>query len=378
MTTPATYEALDFVVRRDDVRVHACWPVAWSRAHAGQVLLRVDRFGFTANNITYVTLGDRLSYWSFFPAADGWGRIPVWGFATVLESACDGIAAGERFFGYYPMSSHVVMEPTRVTPVGFVDGIGHRRELPPLYNHYIRTTADPTYAEATESEHVLLRPLFITSFALDDWLFDNALFGARAVLISSASSKTAYGLAFLLTERKRREGGAFEVIGLTSRKNRPFVERLGTYETVVTYEDVASLPPDTPAVLVDLTGDARLVGDVHRHYGERLRCSSSVGFSHWEAVDRDEPKTGLPGARSELFFAPTQIRKRSVEWGAAEFQRRFASALHRFVAATRDPARSWLRIVEAGGPEAVARVYLDTLEGRVTPDQGHVLSLLPP
>ena len=66
MTTPATTEALDFVVRRDDVRVHACRPAARSRPHAGQVLLRIDRFGFTANNITFVTLGDRFSYWSFF------------------------------------------------------------------------------------------------------------------------------------------------------------------------------------------------------------------------------------------------------------------------------------------------------------------------
>jgi len=375
MTTPATTEALDFVVRRDDVRVHACRPAARSRPHAGQVLLRIDRFGFTANNITYVTLGDRFSYWSFFPAADGWGRIPVWGFATVLESACDGIVAGERFFGYYPMSSHAVMEPTRVTPVGFVDGISHRRELPPLYNRYIGTTSDPAYAEAAESEQALLRPLFITSFALDDWLFDNALFGARVVLISSASSKTAYGLAFLLAERKRREGVAFEVIGLTSGRNRGFVERLGTYDRVVTYEEVPSLPADMPTVLVDLTGDTRLVAGVHRRLGEGLRRSSSVGFSHWEAVDRDEPETELPGARSELFFAPAQIRKRSVELGPAEFQRRFASALRRFVAATRDPVRGWLRIVEAGGPDAVARVYLDMLEGQTSPDQGHVLSL---
>ena len=372
--TKRTDEGLDFVVRRDDPRVHACWPAPRGRANVGQVLLRIDCFGFTANNITYVTLGERFSYWNFFPAASGWGRIPVWGFATILESACESIETGERFFGYYPMSSHVLMEPTRVTPTGYVDGIGHRRELPPLYNHYTRTTTDSTYAEATEPEHALLRPLFITSYVVDDWLWDNALFGARAVVVSSASSKTAYGLAFLLTERKRCEGVACEVIGLTSRKNRPFVERLGTYDRVVTYEDIASLP-DTPAVLVDLTGDTGLVRAVHHHFGERLLRSISVGFSHREAVERDRSNTDPTGARFELFFAPTQIRKRSLEWGASEFQRRFGSALHRFVAAATDPALGWLRIVEAHGPEAVARTYVDTLDGRVAPDQGHVLSL---
>jgi hypothetical protein len=298
----------------------------------------------------------------------------VWGFATILESACESIEMGERFFGYYPMSSHVLMEPTRVTPAGYVDGIGHRRELPALYNHYIRTTMDSTYGEATEPEHALLRPLFITSYVVDDWLWDNALFGARAVVVSSASSKTAYGLAFLLTERNRCEGGACEVIGLTSRKNRPFVERLGTYDRVATYEDVPSLP-DTPAVLVDLTGDAGLMRAVHGHFGERLLRGISLGFSHREAVERHQSKTDPPGAPFELFFAPTQIRKRSLEWGAAEFQRRFGSALHRFLAAARDPERGGLRIVEARGPEAVARTYVDTLDGRVAPDQGHVLSL---
>jgi len=52
----------------------------------------------------------------------------------------------------------------------------------------------------------LLRPLFITSYVVDDWLWDNALFGAHAVVVSSPSSKTAFGLAFLLTERKQCEG----------------------------------------------------------------------------------------------------------------------------------------------------------------------------
>ena len=57
--TKRTDEGLDFVVRRDDPRVHACWPAPRGRANVGQVLLRIDRFGFTANNITYVTFGER-------------------------------------------------------------------------------------------------------------------------------------------------------------------------------------------------------------------------------------------------------------------------------------------------------------------------------
>ena len=35
----------------------------------------------------------------------------------------------------------------------------------------------------------------------------------------------------------------------------------------------------------------------------------------------------------------------------------------------------WLKVTEGRGPAAVQQVYLDTLNGRVPPDQGHILSL---
>jgi hypothetical protein len=35
----------------------------------------------------------------------------------------------------------------------------------------------------------------------------------------------------------------------------------------------------------------------------------------------------------------------------------------------------WLKVIEGRGPPAVKQVYLDTLNGRVPPDQGHILSL---
>ena len=44
----------------------------------------------------------------------------------------------------------------------------------------------------------MYRPLFFTSFMLADQLEDNDWFGAEVLVLSSASSKTAYGTAFLL------------------------------------------------------------------------------------------------------------------------------------------------------------------------------------
>ena len=98
----------DFLVQRDDLRA---WKVTDGDADEapgpGEVRLRVERFALTANNLTYGLLGDRLGYWRFFAAPEGWGRLPAWGFGEVTASGVDGIGAGERFYGYFPMSSAV-------------------------------------------------------------------------------------------------------------------------------------------------------------------------------------------------------------------------------------------------------------------------------
>src|SRR5216117_3328653 len=65
----------------------------------------------------------------------------------------------------------------------------------------------------------LLRPLFMLSFLVDDFLAENEFYGAKSVMLYSASSKTAYGLAHLLHAR----GNGIKVIGLTSAGNTGFV-----------------------------------------------------------------------------------------------------------------------------------------------------------
>ena len=94
---------------------------------AGEVRLAVDSFALTANNITYAAFGDAMNYWGFFPTGDtATGCIPVWGFADVTESRCDGVAVGERFYGYWPIADEVVLQPARVNDAGFFDGAAHR------------------------------------------------------------------------------------------------------------------------------------------------------------------------------------------------------------------------------------------------------------
>ena len=89
--------AQEFVVRKDHLATTAIRALPTPPLAAGQIRLAIDRFAFTANNVTYATTGDSLGYWGFYPADDGWGRVPVWGFATVTESLQPQVDVGETF-----------------------------------------------------------------------------------------------------------------------------------------------------------------------------------------------------------------------------------------------------------------------------------------
>ena len=339
-------------------------------AAEGEVVLRIDNFAFTANNVTYAMFGDAMHYWDFFPTADpDWGVIPVWGFATVQESAVDGIAVGERFYGYFPTATHVIVQPEQVKAGGFVDAADHRTALPLVYNQYSRCSTDPGYHPKMEAQQMILRPLFFTSFLIDDFLDDNAFFGAQRVLLSSASSKTAYGTAFCLSQRKD-----VEVVGLTSAANLEFVRSLGCYHSVLTYDEVADLSGQVTTVYVDFSGNVELRRGVHTQLGEALKYSASIGGTDWQHLG----KVGdLPGPRPTLFFAPSQIKKRIAEWGGAALQGKLAAAWKDFMVPVTRPDQPWLRVLYAQGVDASLAAMLEVIEGKATPDTGHVLSLQP-
>ena len=359
---------MDLEVKRDDLHVTRVVEQPTAPLEAGEARLAVRRFGFSANNVTYAVFGDVLRYWTFFPAApdgDGWGRIPVWGFAEVVEANGSGLDDGELVYGYLPMGSELVVVPSRVGDHGFTDASPHRAGLPPAYNGYTRCASDPVYDPATEALQMLLRPLFMTDFVLDDWLADNDFFGASdgAVVLSSASSKTAFGLAHQLARREERP----EVVGLTSVGNVAFVDGLGVYDRVVTYDDIASLPAGAPAVYVDMAGDAGVRRAVHEHLSG-LAASVQVGGTHWEQVGGGGD---LPGPAPALFFAPDQIVKRREDWGPDGFESRFAGAWAAFVPVV----QGWIDVVERQGPDAVTDTYLEVLDGRADPSIAFVLSM---
>jgi hypothetical protein len=357
----------DFVVARDDLQqcrsIETQLPEA-DALPAGALLVNVERFAFTANNITYAVLGDQMKYWQLFPAPKGFGIIPVWGFGDVIASRHPNVAEGERLFGYFPMATHLVIDAGDVSKRGLRDAAAHRQGMAPVYNAYARVSGDPAFAGRQGDYQALLRPLFMLSFLVDDYLAENDFFGARRVILSSASSKTAFGLAHLLHTLRKD----IEVVGLTSTGNTDFVEKLGCYDQVVTYDRVASLASDAPVAFVDMAGNSALRATLHRHFGDQMRYSGRVGLTHRSSSD-SEPD--LPGAKPSWFFAPDQIRKRAKEWGPGGIEARFSQAWSG-LAPNLD---GWLKVIEGHGPAAVKQVYVETLAGRIPPEQGHMLSL---
>jgi Protein of unknown function (DUF2855) len=353
----------DFLVKRDNLRECQIAESSVPEPAPGQALLRVERFGLTANNVTYAVMGQIMSYWDFFPTVDGWGRVPMWGFAEVQQSEAEGVEPGTRLYGYLPPSSYLLVTPLAADQGGFLDGMPHRAVLPAAYQRYLATNADPFYEADTEELQMLLRPLFFTSFLIDDQLFDDGLTERGPIVISSASSKTAIAAAFLLAQRE-----GVELVGLTSARSAKFVEELGVYERTVTYDAIDTLPRG-PATFVDVAGDGAVRLAVHSHYGDELIHSMTVGVTHWEELGAGGGE--LPGPSPTFFFAPDRLAKRAEDWGGDGLQTRASDAWRPFCEWT----GGWLDVVSGAGFEAVQSAYLDVLEGRVEPKSAHVLSL---
>lgn len=362
-------KSTDFVVARNDLQqckfIETMLPDA-ATLPDDALLVKIERFAFTANNITYAVLGDQLKYWQLFPAPENFGNIPVWGFGEVIASRHPGIAIGERLFGYFPMATHLVIEAADVGKRGLRDAAAHRQGVAPVYNAYARVSGDPAFEGRQGDYQALLRPLFMLSFLVEDHLNENEFYGARRVMLSSASSKTAFGLAHLLHTRHRD----IRVIWLTSAANADFVRSLGCYDEVVSYDRVTSLPSDQPVAFVDMAGNSELRATLHRHFGDMTRYSGRIGLTH-RSSSPDEPE--LPGAKPAWFFAPDQIRKRAKDWGPGGIDIRFGAAWQGFA----PMLDRWLTVIEGRGEGPVMQVYRDTLAGRVPPEQGHILTLLP-
>ncbi len=364
----ANVNTIDFTVKINDLQESKFVAKTYSdELSSNQVLLEIEKISFTSNNITYGIVGEQMNYWNFFPAQHEYGIIPAWGFAKVIVSNHPGVQVGQRFYGYYPTSTHLLVTIDNVNSKGFMDKTKHRQALPPIYNFYSNTEKDPTFTPETEALIAIFRPLFVTSFLIDDYLADHNLYNATQILLTSASSKTAQALAFLLANRKKENALNFNLLGLTSNKNVEFVEQLGWYDQTISYDKISHLDATEKSVIIDFTGNHNLQFGLQMLLSDKLMYNCLVGLVDWQNLEGENP---LP-QKGAFFFAPKHAEKRQKEWGAFRFQQKIEVAWLQFVDAT----QSVISIKEHIGMERLKQLYLDMLNGKIDPKYGNIVNL---
>ncbi len=333
----------------------------------GAVRLAVESFSVTANNITYAVVGDGFGYWNFFPPKsdeDGLGIVPMWGHAKVTQSNHEDFAVGERIYGYLPMGSGLDVVPGNVTAASFSDMTDYRQPMSPVYNNYSRLAADPEHDAAREKERMIYGPLFKTGFIIDYFMRSENWFGANQVILTSASSKTAMGLASVAKQNSPQ----IKRIGLTSAGNVEFVESTGLYDKVLTYEAIGTLAIND-CVSVDFAGNADVLKKLHNHFGDTLKYSCLVGATHIEERGAFGGGADLPGPKPALFFAPDHFVAFFKEHGPVDGGTMIAKTWHGFLSAV----EGTVDIVTLKGLDAARETYLTMVGGTVDPAKGIVI-----
>ena len=366
--SPPTGKMTEVLVRRVAISSSEMRHTELPEVGPGQILFAVERFAITANNVTYAAMGDSMSYWDFFPVVrdDGpsdFGVVPVWGHARVVASRVDGLEIGERVYGYLPMASHLLVTPGGIRPGSFADTSFHRAHLAQVYNQYRRLAGDPAHGSGREDVRAVFEPLFLTSWLICAMFARECWYGAKTLVITSASSKTALALAHVV----RAKSPEITRVGLTSAGNVDFVTSTGLYDKVLTYAEVATLRGSS-AVAVDLAGSGVVLRSVHEALETGLHYSCLVGLTHWESRGG---AGDMPGPKPVLFFAPAHVQTAIAEMGGTQFAEAVAQDWRAFA----EEAVALVHIAPRDGLSAAAQAFTDLVEGRARPDVATIVHL---
>lgn len=357
------------IVSRDDLRQCKIISAALAEPAVGEALLKIETFGLSSNNITYLALGDVLPYRDIFPvpsetAAKDWCSAPVWGVARVLESKSPHVEKDDRVYGLFPASRFVTLDPTEPTPGGFRVERPHVPAQLAFYQQYGVLGRDPFFLPGQEELMAVMRPLFLTGLLLDDYFRETRFAGAERVVVSSAASKTAFGFAFAF----QRSGGA-ELVGLCSARSRDSASRFGLYDRMVVYEEIDNLTTDPSTAYVDISGSAAIRKRLEDQLGDALQLSISVGLTHWADGNYGGSQDQL-AARSETFFAPGWFARRVKQEGQAFFGQLLSGWSAQVTGADRHFA-----VARESGANALVESFLSLVDGRADPDRALVHDL---
>jgi len=338
-----------------------------------EISVSIESFAFTSNNVTYGVAGDTIGYWQFFKTTEDanneWGCIPVWGFAKIIKSNVKELIVGERLFGYFPPGDILNLKPIKITNQGFAEGKEHRKDLPAVYNNYLRLSGDVNYNNSLDDIRSLLFPLHITSFCICDALEDEGYFSADQIIIVSASSKTAIGVAQGLQEA----ANAPSILGLTSKKNLDFVKNLGCYDEVITYDCLSDINFNLKSVMVDMAGSREILGTLHGSLGDKMLKCLTVGMTHWdnEVTAEDALGQAMLRERTEFFFAPAHIQKRVKDWGHEGYNQK----TNEFMKTRSNQSIDWMQVKKIAGLENFISTYEKFVSGDINPNEGIIVEL---
>ena len=355
-----TYTSQDFVFNPEDFREAKFISGASydeTQLEKGDVIIAVDRLALTANTISYGIAGRSglIRYLDSFPTAAPNARMPFWGFGDIVASAHDDLPVGERLFGFYPLSTYILAKMDKVNAVKCADMSPSRDSIPEFYREYARAAAEPGYHPDFDDIQSLLRPVISTSFLLENYITRHDFYGVKNIVITSASSKTAFGFGHFLTHNHKDKCRA---IGLTSARNKAFVEKTGCYSDVLTYDEIDRLPLES-SVIFDMAGNAQLRDTIHRHLGDLIVYSGIVGATHWENGGRND--ADLPGARPVFWSGPDEIALLSKSGNS----KHILSSIGERTVGLMMEAAGWLNVQTFSDCDAIKTAYLDTLDSKM-------------
>ena len=365
------YQSHDFIFNPDDFRDAKFVSGAnydTDTLTDGEVIIEIDRLALTANTISYGIAGKSglIRYLESFPAPQGYARMPFWGFGNIVASAHPELSVGERLYGFYPPSTYLLTKMDKVRPTSCRDISPCRNSIPTFYSEYARVAAEPSYSAEFDDMQSLLRPVISTSFLLENFITRHAFYDARNIIITSASSKTAFGFGYFLVNN---HADKCKAIGLTSAGNKDFVEKIGCYHQVLTYDEVERLPNE-PCVLFDMAGNSTVRGTIHNHLGDQIAYSGTVGATHWESVGADD--AALPGPRPVFWSGPDEIAHLAKE---SDDPAQMLNLISARMGGLMLEAAQWLTVTHFSSPEAIKAAYTDMLDSKMTAEQGIIFDL---
>ena len=269
------------------------------------------------------------------------------------------------------------------------------------YNQIIRCATDPQYDPdpLLEDLTMLYRPLFWTAYWFEDWLFaSNYRGGASFILISSASSKTAFSLAYLI--RKRIKNGEIKsnmkIIGLTSRKNVAFTNGLNLYHEVLSYDTYPGSPllyakATERWIYVDVAGNENLNRNLFAHFSSpytgRLAACIGLGLTNvsptsgpvnWSENSAASLTSTLHDGdasqfwpRMQHFFMPEWLEVRRQQLSPSEIAAKQNKAWKELM----QDGAGWVKMERCYGVESVQRAFEKLVQDGVGPEVGLIWSL---